>query len=40
MHFIETRGNDGKHAKEVSFSEAILTPISSFGGIYFVDLIV
>lgn len=34
MHFIETRGNDGKHAKEVSFSEAILTPISSFGGIY------
>ncbi|HIM93521.1 MAG TPA: pyridoxal-phosphate dependent enzyme, partial [Campylobacterales bacterium] len=34
MQFIETRGNDGIKAKEVSFSEAILTPIASFGGIY------
>jgi threonine synthase len=34
MHFIETRGNDGQHPEKVSFSEAILAPISSFGGIY------
>ncbi len=34
MKFIETRGNDGKHPEKVSFSEAILSPISSFGGIY------
>jgi len=34
MKFIETRGNDGQHPKSVSFSEAILAPISSFGGIY------
>ena len=34
MQFIETRGNDGVKAKEVSFSEAILSPIASFGGIY------
>jgi len=34
MQFIETRGNDGRKAKEVSFSEAILSPIASFGGIY------
>ncbi len=34
MQFIETRGNDGQHPKKVSFSEAILAPISSFGGIY------
>ncbi|HIP42145.1 MAG TPA: threonine synthase [Campylobacterales bacterium] len=34
MQFIETRGNDGVKAKEVSFSEAILSPITSFGGIY------
>ena len=34
MQFIETRGNDGQHPERVSFSEAILTPISSFGGIY------
>jgi threonine synthase len=34
MNFIETRGNDGKHPEKVSFSEAILTPISSFGGLY------
>jgi len=34
MQFIETRGNDGIKAEEVSFSEAILSPIASFGGIY------
>jgi len=34
MKFIETRGNDGQHPTQVSFSEAILNPISSFGGIY------
>jgi len=34
MNFIETRGNDGQKPVKVSFSEAILSPISSFGGIY------
>jgi len=34
MNFIETRGNDGVNPIKVSFSEAILNPISSFGGIY------
>lgn len=34
INFIETRGNDGSLPKQVSFSEAILAPISSFGGIY------
>ncbi|MCW8919598.1 MAG: threonine synthase [Gammaproteobacteria bacterium] len=34
MNFIETRGNDGQHPLKVSFSEAILSPMSSFGGIY------
>ena len=34
MKFIETRGNDGKSPKSVTFSEAILSPMSSFGGIY------
>ncbi len=34
MHFIETRGNDGQHPKSVTFSEAILSPIASFGGLY------
>jgi len=34
MSFIETRGNDGKRAKEVEFSDAILNPSSSFGGLY------
>ncbi|HEB81831.1 MAG TPA: threonine synthase [Gammaproteobacteria bacterium] len=34
MYFIETRGNDGQHREKVSFSEAILAPISSFGGLY------
>lgn len=34
MKFIETRGNDGKHPQEITFSEAILSPIASFGGLY------
>ena len=34
MNFIETRGNDGRRPASVSFSQAILTPMSSFGGLY------
>ncbi len=34
MNFIETRGNDGQHPKSVTFSEAILSPIASYGGLY------
>ncbi len=34
MNFIETRGNDGEHPLQVTFSQAILAPIASFGGIY------
>ncbi|MEE8364913.1 MAG: threonine synthase [Gammaproteobacteria bacterium] len=37
MQFIETRGNDGVRAESVSFSEALLSPIASFGGIYSPD---
>jgi threonine synthase len=34
MNFIETRGNDTIKSKEVSFSQAILNPSASFGGLY------
>jgi len=34
MLFIETRGNDGKKPKAVKFSDAILNPSASFGGLY------
>ncbi len=34
MNFIETRGNDGVKAKSVAFSDAILNPSASFGGLY------
>ena len=34
MQFIETRGNDGVKPSKVNFSEAILSPSASFGGIY------
>lgn len=34
MNFIETRGNDGLKPQEVTFSEAILSPSASFGGLY------
>ena len=34
MKFIETRGNDGSKPSSVPFSEAILSPSASFGGLY------
>ncbi|MBL4730748.1 MAG: threonine synthase [Sulfurimonas sp.] len=34
MNFIQTRGYDEKEFKTVTFSEAILNPIASFGGLY------
>ncbi len=34
MKFIETRGNDGTSPSAITFSEAILSPMSSFGGVY------
>lgn len=34
MAFIETRGNDGAKPQKVNFSEAILSPSASFGGLY------
>ena len=34
MKFIETRGNDGVLPYNVSFSQAILSPIASHGGLY------
>lgn len=34
MKFIETRGNDGQRPTSISFAQAILSPMSSFGGIY------
>ena len=34
MQFIETRGNDGVKPLSVPFSEAILSPSASFGGLY------
>ena len=34
MKFIETRGNDGIKSSTVSFSDAILSPSASFGGLY------
>ena len=34
MNFIETRGNDGVKTPKVAFSDAILNPSASFGGLY------
>jgi len=34
MNFVETRGNDGRRPASVTFSQAILGPLCSFGGIY------
>jgi threonine synthase len=34
MFFVETRGNEPSFLKQVKFSDAILAPIASFGGIY------
>ena len=34
MNFIQTRGVDNSKPKTVTFSEAILSPIASYGGLY------
>lgn len=34
MKFIETRGNDGQRDERIDFSDAILNPSASFGGLY------
>ena len=34
MNFIQTRGNDINKPRSVTFSQAILAPIASFGGLY------
>jgi threonine synthase len=34
MQFIQTRGNDDARPKSVNFSQAILNPSASFGGLY------
>ena len=34
MNFIQTRGVDKNRPEKVTFSEAILSPIASFGGLY------
>ena len=34
MSFVETRGNDNIKPSEIEFSEAILNPSSSYGGLY------
>ena len=34
MQFIETRGNDGVKPSKITFSEAILSPSASYGGLY------
>jgi threonine synthase len=39
MNFIETRGNDGVKAKSVAFSDAILNPSASFGGLYVPEIL-
>jgi len=39
MKFIETRGNDGTRDESVEFSDAILSPSASFGGLYVPEMI-
>jgi len=34
MNFVETRGNKSGRDEEVTFSQAILNPLASFGGLY------
>ena len=34
LNFIETRGNEKGRKSKVSFSEAVLNPSASFGGLY------
>ncbi|PID48222.1 MAG: threonine synthase [Proteobacteria bacterium] len=37
--FIQTRGNDKKTQEKVSFSEALLNPSASFGGLYVPEIL-
>jgi len=37
VNLIETRGNDNNNKNSVSFSEAILSPMASYGGLYAPD---
>ncbi len=39
MNFIETRGNDGIRPSKVTFSDAILNPLASFGGLYVPEIL-
>ena len=34
MNFIQTRGNDQNKLQSITFSQAILSPIASYGGLY------
>ena len=34
MLFVETRGNAGQRPKKVSFTQAMLSPMASYGGLY------
>ncbi len=34
MQFVQTRGNDGARPESIPFSDAILSPSASFGGLY------
>ena len=34
MNFIQTRGFDKTKPQTVTFSQAVLSPIASFGGLY------
>jgi len=39
MNFIQTRGVDKNRPEKVTFSEAILSPIASFGGLYVPEIL-
>ncbi len=39
MNFIQTRGCDATKPKSVTFSQAILSPIASFGGLYVPEML-
>jgi len=39
MNFIQTRGTDGNKPQTVTFSQAILSPIASFGGLYVPEML-
>ncbi len=34
MYFVQTRGNDGKNLKKITFPEAIKSPSADFGGLF------